>query len=225
MQMKRAAIYTITLCILFLGLPSSATAQSDAESPNAPRLEFQKQFDDRSGILTDDDIASIQAAADKQEQDIGLKAYLLIMPKIPEWDFDEYARDQFDHWRMKGVLNSKSYLILISVEDKKFQVVRGSYIDKRDNDYNVLLLRNSFYIDLKSGDYSKAIVNYINGFSELPSLKKSISEEKRHDEKASYYILIGILILIMVFLRMGFIRRQQEQRRKEMKEKSGPFIE
>ena len=225
MQMKRAAIYTIILLILFPGLPSSATAQSDDESQIAPRLEFQKQFDDRSGLLSNEEIASIQTAAEKQELDIGLKAYLLIMPKIPEWDFAEYARDQFDHWRMKGVLNNKSYLILISVEDKKFEVVRGSYIDKRDNDYEVLRLRNSFYIDLKSGNYSKAIVNYINGFSELPSLKKSISEEKRRDEKASYYILIGILILILVFLRMGFVRRQEEQRRKEMKDKTGPFIE
>ncbi len=225
MQMKTAAIYTITLLILFLGLQSSATAQSDDESPDVPRLEFQNQFDDRSGILTDDELVTIQAAAEKQEQDIGLKAYLLIMPNIPEWDFAKYARNQFDHWRMQGVLNSKSYLILISVEDKKFEVVRGSYIDKRDNDYNVLCLRNSFYIDLKSGNYGKAIVNYINGFSELPSLKKSISEEKRRDEKASYYILIGILILILVFMRMGFVRRQEEQRRKEMKKKTGPFIE
>ncbi len=226
MKTMRREIITSFLAVIFLfGMSLGSYAQSDDISGKTSYIEFQKRFDDRAGMLTETEIAAIQAAADKQEQDIGLKAYLLIMPEILEWDFLEFARDQFDYWRMEGILNRKSYLILISVEDKKFEVVRGSYIDRKDNDYEVLRLRNMLYANLKDGNYCKAIVNYINGFSELPSLKKSISDEKNRNEKAGYYTLIGVLLLIFVFLRMGFLRRQREQQRKEKKERMGPFIE
>ena len=221
---KSIQIIFCALAFLII-LPLSANAQTETNPEQVEYIEFSKRFDDRAGVLTDDQMQKIVKAAEKQEEEIGLKVYLLIMPSIPEWDFDEFASDQFDHWRMQGYVDHKSYLILITVDEKKSQIERGSYIDVRENDYELKLVRNKFSFRLKNDGYGFAIISLISDFGDLPFLTKSIASEKKQKEKAGYYMLIGILFLIFAFMRMGFLRRQLDRRRAEEKKKKGPFIE
>lgn len=218
---------TITsLALLFMtAILSVALAQTETTTVDKKFIEFQKRIDDRSGSLSESDISRISSLIEAQEQAIGLKGFVLLMPTIEEWDFAEFAHDQFDYWKSKGIVDTKSYIIIISVEDKKYQVVRGSYINSRENDYEMNLLRNKMYMDLSNNEVGNAIVNYINGLGETSTLKKTIEQEKTQKEKGSWYMLIGILILIMVFMRMSYKRRKQYFKLEEKRKRERPFIE
>jgi uncharacterized membrane protein YgcG len=219
--------YAITFLALLITTAILSVAFAQAETTGADKkfIEFQKRIDDRSGMLSESDIVKINSALEAQEQAIGLKGYVLILPKIEEWDFDEFARDQFDYWKSKGIVDTKSYIIIISVEDKKYQIVRGGYINSRENDYEINLLRNRMYVDLSNKEVGKAIVNYVNGLGETSTLKKSIEQEKTQKEKGTWYMLIGILILVFVFMRMGYRRRRQYFNLEEKRKSERPFIE
>ena len=86
-----------TLYIIWLlALPSIVSFADDessdeSRSKNAKYIEFEKRIDDRAGKLNQDDLQAIEEATTKQEDEIGLKAFVLIMRDIPDWDFDEYA--------------------------------------------------------------------------------------------------------------------------------------
>ena len=213
------------------GMPSiqNALKQESGETEETESLdkfiEFEKRFDDRAGVLSEQDLAAIKMAAEIQETETGLKAYLLIMPKIDQWDFDEFGWDQFNFWKSQGHLDNKSYLIIIALENFQMQVSRGKYIDERENDFEILKLRNDLQYHLKEKKYRGGIIGFIEGLSNIPSLKKSIDNEKKMKEKSMWYMLIGIIILISVFMRMGYKRRMEEQRKAEMRKQKGPFIE
>ncbi|MBU1023246.1 TPM domain-containing protein [bacterium] len=222
----KISIPTFIFALAFFSILSPPGLTQTGEKPELVEyIEFGKRFDDRAGVLNDEEMRQIVRVAAKQEEEIGLKAFLLIMPSIPEWDFHEFASDQFDHWKMQGHVDQKSYLILITVDEKKFQIERGSYIDVREHDYELIRLTNKFYSQLKNDGYGTAIVSLIIDFGELTTLKNNIIGEKKQKEKAGYYMLIGILLLIFAFMRMGFLRKQMERKRAEMKEREGPFIE
>ena len=219
--------YAITFLALLITTAILSVAFAQAETTGADKkfIEFQKRIDDRSGMLSEGDIVNINSALEAQEQAIGLKGFVLILPKIEEWDFDEFAADQFNYWKSKGIVDTKSYIIIISIEDKKYQIVRGSYINSRENDYEINLLRNKMYVDLSNKEVGKAIVNYINGLGETSTLKKSIEQEKKSKERASWFMLIGILILTFVFFRMNYIKRRQYFKLEEKRKRERPFIE
>ena len=214
------------LAVLFLAVSFSSVvnAQTDEPVDDITYIEYQKRVDDRSGVLSPDSLARITNAIEIQEKETGLKGFVLVMPRIEEWDFDKYAARQFDYWKSNGIVDSKSYIIIISVEDKKFQVIRGEYIDTHEHDYEIRLLRNRMIEDFKT-DIGSAITNYINGLGETASLKKSLEDQKKLKEKGAWYMLIGIIILISVFMRMSYKRRREYIQLEEKRKREGPFIE
>jgi uncharacterized membrane protein YgcG len=215
-----AFVLLITFAIL-----SFACSKKESTGTEKKFIEFQKRIDDRSGLLTENDIAKINTTLEAQEKAIGLKGYILILPEIEDWDTDEYARDLFNDWKSKGIVNSKSYIIIMSIEDHKFQIIRGKYIDSRENDYEITLLRNKMDIDLDKKDLGMAIVNYINGLGETSTLKKGIEQERKLQGMVALFMLIGIVILILVLVARKYIKPRRFFKQKEKDKRDQPFIE
>jgi uncharacterized membrane protein YgcG len=216
------------------GLPDSPSlkpvVETDIEAAKeaagkTPWLEFKTRFDDRTGVLTGAELAEIISAAEKQERELGIKAYLLMVPQISEWNLGEYVRDVFKYWKSQGRIDEKSYLIVISVDNYNLQVVRGDYINNLDDDYEVSILMNDLYKFLKEKKYSEGIINFIENIGAMPALSKAINEEKKRKEKSQWFVLVGLLIIILVFMRMSYRRKLAEHQRQESELRRGPFIE
>ena len=220
-----------TLFIIWLlALPSIVSFADDessdeSRSKNAKYIEFEKRIDDRAGKLNQSDLQAIEEAVKKQEDEFGLKAFVLIMHDIPDWDFDEYAAGQFVYWQLKEILDDKSYLFLIMVDNRKFQVVRGNYISRREAAQDIRILRNRLWADFERNEYGKGIVNYIQGLSDTPSLKKAINEEKAKKIKIVWFTCIAILILTLVFMRMNYMKQVKVKKEEEENRRHDTFVE
>lgn len=223
-------IYIIVSMLIALSFISPLYAQDtpvnqDNSGKETEYIEFEKRFDDRAGKLTEDELKTIEETATTQEQEIGLKAFLLIMSDIPSWDFDEFAKRQFLYWKSNGIVDDKSYLILIILDNRKFQIVRGDYIVEREASQDILNLRNHLWLNFENNNYAVGITEYIEGLGEIPSLKNAMKEEKIKKDKSSWFTVIGILILIIVLTRMNYKNRMRAMKEEEERRRKETFIE
>jgi len=218
----------ITFLIVFtLILISGASISAQTNNPlKTSFVEYRNRIDDQVGRLTQDDLKKIDDAIREQEKNTGLKAYVLIMKYIPGWVNDErFPQKQFAYWKSKGIVDDKSFLFIMSVEQVKFQVVRGSFIQNHENDYEVFMLRNQMESAFHRKAYGEGIVDYIKGLSEIPSLKKALTaEKKRHDQLLLFMLVIfPSITLIFILIRMRAKIKADRNLKKEKKE--GPYIE
>jgi uncharacterized membrane protein YgcG len=226
-MLNKIFILSILAFVLTAGIPVFANNENQNQTHNQQPnfIEFEKRFDDRAGILSESDLKAIENAAQKQEKELGLKAFVLIMPDIPDWEYDEFAAQQFVYWMSKGILDDKSYLFLVRINNRKFQVVRGDYISRQETSQDIRNLSGRLWSDFNDKNYGKGIVNYIEGLGEMPSLKKAIDSEKKTRIKAMGLALVGLLILALVFMRMSHQRQVKARKEEEERHRKGMFIE
>lgn len=183
-------ILSVILLVLLLVMPSSL-AFADYESV---------YILDTVGVLSDDDLMSLDDRYTQLEERYGEFALVLIVNNYADTnnplningteDFDQFVRDIYEEYDLTG-----GYLLVLSLDDIDYRLYNGDREIDPIDEYNIL---ESTFAEMDNGDYKKALIAYADGLEAFfvdPDRATDHSEsDDAKDSVPSYlYDFVGLL--------------------------------
>src|SRR3990172_8770072 len=107
--------FVLLLVNAFVASGGAAYSRDDRDFPLP-----ESKINDFADVLSPEDFTSIMVALDRTSSANGMQGYVIIAASTDEWNFDEYLKDYADFLQGKGLLDSTSWLIYVSVQDRKY---------------------------------------------------------------------------------------------------------
>jgi uncharacterized membrane protein YgcG len=182
---------------------SPAFGQNDRTFP-----EITTDITDLAGVLTEEQKLAIADDLKFLRDFHNMPGVILLVKETPEWDFIEYGHDLFDHLRAQGKLDESSFLIYLSINDRKMAFILGDDIDRVTDPQEKRGITNELGATLGNGEYYAGLTKALARLKALPG-PEDIQEAKKL--RGQWMIVAGLVILIAVFY-MNLMKRRMKRK-------------
>ena len=184
--------FVLLLVNAFVASGGAAYSRDDRDFPLP-----ESKINDFADVLSPEDFTSIMVALDRTSSSNGMQGYVIIAASTDEWNFDEYLKDYADFLQGKGLLDSTSWLIYVSVQDRKYgfavQDSAAQSITPRFKEEMSLIMGES----LENGDVTGAVTSVIDAVGKLPK-PENASDLKNMSPDLLVFAGIALMVVVMM---------------------------
>ena len=183
-------------CAAIIFYTSIALAQGNRDFPLPSGI-----VTDFTGMLSEDDLSSIEQALIDAHENNGMDGHVVIALRTAEWHLQEYIKDYSDYLQTQGKIEPTGWLIYISTADLKFGIAvqdnaRESITPDRVSELEFILADR-----LEAGDIAGAVVDAAEAIAELPAPQRVPPEGRVSPDMLIFMGIVVFVIVLMLRLR------------------------